>query len=302
MAQAAVVVPFPPDVYYVALEEYLLHNALHILTERQGRKTAPPAAGLALRNDLIQLGMELLEEPELLEFLWYAEELGRSTKKCLDTHMPFPYGQLSPQLPRAEQVAHALLADATAPIWCAVRQAVAEVEWVQGRHAFMKAEQPHNLTLGAFANGPHCGICRGTREHASFCRLLNRFVCHLKPDHVWSTFALNLNARLPPHKDNHNAPTGSLILSLSHHEGGSVWLEESPGRQGHCPNAMESCGKMYRITFQALFFQAHRQVHCTCDWDRANRITLTAYCIGTYQHLSASHKSFFPYGTGLCAA
>ena len=222
----------------------------------------------------------------------YAEALSNQQKRCLDTHMPFPLGDFQQHMPKAEQVAHALLTDATAPIWCAVRQAVAEVEWDQGRHAFMKAEQPHNLTLGAFAYGPHCGLCRGTREHANFCRLLNRFICHIKPDHVWSSFALNLNARLPPHKDSHNAPTGSLLLSLSHHEEGSVWLEESSCSADRSHFASGSCGRMYRITFQALYFQAHRQVHCTCDWSRANRITLSAYCIGTYHHLSEAQRNF----------
>ena len=87
MAQAAEVIPQPPDVYYVALEEYLLHNALHILIGRQGHGTVPPAAGLALINDLIQLALDLLDEPEQLEFLWYAEALCKHQRRCQDTHI-----------------------------------------------------------------------------------------------------------------------------------------------------------------------------------------------------------------------
>ena len=80
--------------------------------------------------------------------------------------------------------------------------------------------------------------------------------------------------------------------SLSHHEEGSVWLEEPSGQREAGTQGPRNCGSMYRITFQALYFQAHRQLHCTCEWNRANRITLSAYCIGTYQHLSETQKGF----------
>ena len=149
----AQIVPYPADVYYLALEEYLLLNALRLCALEQGGGLIRPALGLAPRNDIIREAHDLLGPEPLRRFLTYAGSLGATLKRCLDTHMPEPPGSLQPQAPVvAEVMAWHYLKDGDAPVWSAVRQAIAELSWEPGRHGFSPGDHC-NLTLGAYRKG-----------------------------------------------------------------------------------------------------------------------------------------------------
>ena len=281
----AQLLPYPTDVYTDALEEaLLLHAAINLLHE-QGRGTLPPAAmGLAVRNDIISWAGQALEPEQRKAFMRYAQSLHRHLRRYLTTYMPEPIGEPGPQSPEAEMLAWHFLSDGSATLWGAVRQAVAVLDWQAGRHAF-SGERKANVTMGAYSKGPHCGICSGTRAHPSFCRLVNRFINHLCPQLVWTSFALNLDTRMPPHRDQGNAPTGSLLTCLTHNEGGELWLEDGEGQCYDDTEVGMRCGRIVRLSMQSLLFPAHAMTHCTCDWSLTNRVTLAAYCIGTVKHL-----------------
>ena len=140
--------------------------------------------------------------------------------------------------------------------------------------------------LGAYSKGPFRGLRKATRSHASVCRLLNRLVQHMGCLPCWSTLAVNLDLRLPPHKDSGNYPSGSLVLSLTHHVNGGLWIEdvtEGPQRQ-------RRCGAVYRMDMRGLFFPAHKMMHATCDWSGTCRIVPTAFCIGQVDKLDAGQR------------
>ena len=143
----------------------------------------------------------------------------------------------------------------------AVRQVVGLLEWQPDKHSVAPGKGG-NVMLGAYSKGPFRGLRKATRSHASVCRLLNRLVQHMGCLPCWSTLAVNLDLRLPPHKDSGNYPSGSLVLSLTHHVNGGLWIEdvtEGPQRQ-------RRCGAVYRMDMRGLFFPAHKMMHATCDW------------------------------------
>ena len=128
------------------------------------------------------------------------------------------------------------------------------------------------MMLGAYSRGPFTGSCRMTRSHASVCRVLNRLVHHLGGPHHWGTLALNLDVRLPPHRDSGNYPSSSLLIGLTHHVDGGVWIEDAVTTSGRAGNGGARCGSVYRMEMQSLKFPAHRMVHATCGWSLTNRI------------------------------
>lgn len=282
----AQILPYPYDIYTDALEEFLLLHAAVGLLKAQGDPQIPLEMGLAVRNDIISWAMQALEPANQAAYMDYVRDLNRHLRRYLPTYLPEPIGTPGPSSPPAEHLAWHFLADGSSTLWGAVRQAVALLDWQADKHSF-SGKQPANVTLGAFGHGPHCGIRSGTTQHPSFCRLVNRLIQHLCPKHVWTTFALNRDLRTPPHKDQGNAPTGSLLTCLTHNEGGELWLEEGNG-SAEAATEDARCGSIIRLSMQSLLFPAHSMMHCTCDWTMTRRVTLSAFCIGKVRHLKAA--------------
>ena len=78
-ALMAQIVPYPPDVHTIALEESLLLSVLQTLPEWQGTGTMLPAAPLWVRNDIMQQAYELLCPSLRKDCLRYAGELSKGT-------------------------------------------------------------------------------------------------------------------------------------------------------------------------------------------------------------------------------
>ena len=280
-------VPFPVDVYTAALEEFLLLNTARSLLQQQGHGTVPPAMGMAVRNDLIAWAVDALSSPYREDFLRYVEALDKKLRRCLPTFLPEPLGEPGPTTLQAEIIAWHFLNEGGTPIWSAVRQAVSALAWQPCQRTFGDLT-PTNVLVGAFHSGPYTGITKSTKLYPSFSRLINRFIQHLYPSLIWSTFSISRNLRTPPHRDHSNAPTGSLLTALSHHDGGGLWLEDGCGEVYEDVQGNLKCGRIVRLDFQCLVFPAHRMTHSTCGWEGTDRITLAAYCIGTVAKLTKS--------------
>ena len=84
-------------------------------------------------------------------------------------------------------------------------------------------------SIGAFGRGPYVGLCSLTAQHGSFCRLMNRLINHLKPDHIWSSISISKNMLTPPHRDQQNHASDTLLVGLSHFVEGGVWVEGEGG-------------------------------------------------------------------------
>ena len=283
-------IALPFDVHTTALEEYLLLQALHRLIPPGQRWALPGHAGLLVRNDILEMAMRLLTDSSRDLYLNYAEGLPAYLRRCIDTYMPVPYGSLSPSASRAEFLSWHLLNDGDAPLWTAVRTAVSALSWQRGRQTFSRHAEC-NVTFGAFGRGPYVGLCSLTAQHGSFCRLMNRLINHLKPDHIWSSISISKNMLTPPHRDQQNHVSDTLLVGLSHFDEGGVWVEG----EGGCHFEDTPCGLRggfrHCITMQALLFPAHSHFHCTNRWSFADRITLAAYCARPLQHLKPADAS-----------
>ena len=128
-------VQFPLDMYTVALEEFLLIEALMRLQQQQGGGALPPAIGLMPVNDILLYAQSLLDDSGYATLLQYAEGLHHSRFHVVDAYLPEPAPILCDQLLAAESLARAFLAEGHAPIWSAVRQVVGLLEWQPDRHS-----------------------------------------------------------------------------------------------------------------------------------------------------------------------
>eukprot|EP00439_Symbiodinium_sp_Y106_P006920 s5275_g1.t1 len=258
-------IALPFDVPTTALEEYLLLQALYRLISPGQRWALPRHAGLLVRNDILEMAMRLLTDSSRDLYLNYAEGLPAYLRRCIDTYMPVPYGSLSPSASRAEFLSWHLLNDGDAPLWIAVRTAVAALSWQRGRQTFSRHAEC-NVTFGALIN-------------------------HLKPDHIWSSISISKNMLTPPHRDQQNHSSDTLLVGLSHFDEGGVWVEGEGGCHFEDTPYRLRGGFRHCITMQALLFPAHSHFHCTNRWSFADGVMLAAYCARPLQHLQPADAS-----------
>ena len=88
-----------------------------------------------------------------------------------------------------------------------------------------------SLTLGMFSKGGPRGLTRHTLQHVNVCRILNRMVSAVCPRLEWSSLTLTLNNKCSPHVDKANRSGQSLLIGLSHHDSGKIWIANSDGNQ-----------------------------------------------------------------------
>ena len=222
----AVSLELPRHMYLVALEEHLLIQALRALLPADG-KTCPPSLALAARNDIVAIAQALLNDDALSTFLRYADEL---TLHLLgETRVMFP-----PQ-PRAatesgtpaEACAEAHLLEGSGALWTAIRQVATLLPFRDDR-------RPHGngrmLAFGAFNKGGLLGIHKHTTCHQAVCTLLNAAVRTVSAQHCWTTLVLAYNNHTTPHYDKGNSEgVPSLLMGLTHHDSGEVWIEQPGG-------------------------------------------------------------------------
>ena len=87
------------------------------------------------------------------------------------------------------------------------------------------------------------------------------------------------NCETPLHRDAHNGPEPSLILALSLHEQGDIWIENSSG--AHLVECEEGWkrGASFSLQLQAVRFLTHKRHHFTCAWTEMDRVVLSAYAV-----------------------
>ncbi|CAE7946060.1 L, partial [Symbiodinium sp. KB8] len=71
---------------------------------------------------------------------------------------------------------------------------------------------------------------RHTSAHVNVCRLLNRMVKLVCPGLQWTSLAVLIDNKCGPHHDRWNWRGLSLLIGLSHHDAGGLWIEAPGGR------------------------------------------------------------------------
>ena len=88
--------------------------------------------------------------------------------------------------------------------------------------------------------------------------------------------------------EGHIRESGGYLTTLTHNEGGEVWVEDDDGiTYEDLPRGLRR-GSTYTIAR----FQSRNHTHHTCSWDRFNRVTLVVYCISRPQALTTSQVQY----------
>ena len=155
---------------------------------------------------------------------------------------------------------------------------------LRGKRNMVGQAGPLYKSFGAFSHGSMYGTTAVSQEYPQTTRYLNAFLRHHLGDHKhWSSFTLNMNHRLPPHRDQHNlAGSSNYLVGLGKYRGGGLWIQDvDPEASGSTekrvltPDGQELKGRVVptRHTMQEFNSQAW---HAPLPWE-GRRITLTAY-------------------------
>ena len=88
------------------------------------------------------------------------------------------------------------------------------------------------------------------------------------------------------HLDRHNGPGPSLLLALSLHDKGEVWIEDSEGSEYVEHNDSWIRGERHAFHMCAVRFPSHTRLHYTCPWVEQDRVMLTAYTVNKWESIT----------------
>ncbi|CAE7891320.1 unnamed protein product [Symbiodinium microadriaticum] len=253
----------PLHMYQEALEEHLLLSALRSLSQAANCTRCPPAVTMASRNDLIALAHEKLDAASLETFLGYARSLGESFSTGTLVAFPPPVGDFCPEDPLAEQMAWHHLSESRGSVWSSVRSVVSALNFSEDARACASGLI---FTLGAYVIGGITGLTKHTGAHVNTCRLLNRMVKLVCPALQWSSLAVLIDNQCGPHHDKWNWRGLSLLIGLSHHNDGGLWIEAPGGKHYEMVGEELVAGDVYPTSARGIAFLSKTQLHATCEW------------------------------------
>ena len=280
------VIEVPSDVYDDILEASLLLSSAEALFFSSFGDRPESYIGLLPRNDLLHWASSTLEAAPLQAFLKYANELAVTFATRAHPILPPPVADAGAHDSVAESLARGLLEEGRCPLWSGVRQVVRLLWRETPRHQHMLHDRnASSASIGAYSHGPHNGLCKMTLTHQNVACLLNCLVAHVCPHHTWTTLAVLYNYATKPHIDASNGRYCNLVLSLSLHEGGELWIEDACGSAYIEHEGRLIRGTRHGILLQAVRFPAYSQLHQACSWACYDRVTLVAYTAQRWERL-----------------
>ncbi|CAE6946662.1 unnamed protein product [Symbiodinium microadriaticum] len=278
----------PGHIYYDSLEELLLLNALHCLAAAVERNV-PPSLSMASTNELCYMASRLLPPEELERFQEYAAALGRLLPGTDTIGFPPMLGPPQDGMHEAEFTAAGYLQTGSGSLWSAVRHVVSLLPFreVKRQH---QAKLQQQFSAGAYGHRGFVGLCKQTEQFGSVLCLLNMLACSLHSGHAWTTVVITVNNVAGLHVDRQNAPFCSLVIGLSHHCQGHMWIQRSRGMPWTGPGlAPAAAGHRLDVSAKAYLLPTFSHPHCTEPSTVGDRLVLIAYVIGQYESLSSSH-------------
>ena len=279
----------PSHMYLAALEESLLLEALRTLHGSSPAEPLPLELTMAVRNDIVAFAQRVLAPAAFAAFFNYAEQLSVSIKG--ETRCSFP------PLPRAagnsrsaaEACAEAFLLEGTGVLWSATRMVVNQLHFSDDKRPHGNG---HTFSLGAFNKGGLLGVHKHTTTHTAVCTLLNAMVRTIAAGHVWTSLVVNCDNHTTPHYDRGNSDRHpSLLVGISHHDSGEIWIERPGGRDYQLVDGELIAGDLHPTSAGGLLFNSSRQCHATCQWT-GRRITILAYAIRCHELLLSGTRAY----------
>lgn len=285
-------VELPQHMYLAALEEYLLLTTLHGLLDPAQLRDLPPAITMASRNDLVHTALQKLHGDARDHFLRYADSLASAIQGSIDVpYPPMPIEcPVEPSLAERRAMSH--LSERSGSLWNAVREVVSMIQFAPDTRPYA---QGYTFVLGAYSKGGLVGLSKATKAHPATCTLLNaavRMIAERHHGYNWTTLVINIDNRTMPHTDRNNGPAPSLLIGLSHHNGGELWLADRSGRHYHEVDGVFTAGQLYKTSACGVFFNGWCTPHATSEWTAGNRVTLITFTIRHAEKLLPAASSF----------
>ena len=233
-----------------------------------------PVLTLLTRNEILQEAQELLEGEDRERFIAFSGRLSRTLDGDSIITFPAPFILADP-LTEAEAMAEQYLCEGSGSLWSALRMVARCLDY----------ETDTRQHAGGLSF--RLGLTKQSRRHYSVARLFNAAIAHVLSTHTWTTMSVDLDNMTVPHYDRGNAPGGSLLLGLTHHSAGGLWICDGSGSQLLEAEGVLSRGATYSTQASAVLFEGRDCQHSTLPWS-GNRCVIIAYI---YHRLSAAGSS-----------
>ena len=135
-------------------------------------------------------------------------------------------------------------------------------------------------------------LLNGTHVHPQLLDMLVSFVRHHAPQFFFTTIALRLDSRKPPHRDIRNGPFGTFFQVLTEiSQGGGLWIADASGRSFRQHNGRSLPGISFQAQESPVIFDARRRLHATEPWTGEPRLVVIAWTVIHFGTLDTPIKS-----------
>ena len=228
------------------------------------------------------MARELLDGESWGSFCEFAFQLSQSSGHDGIIAFPLPCLHAVDAVTDAEALAESFLQEGSGSLWSAVREVVRCLPFEEdGR----EVAEGRVFRLGLYCKGGFMGVSKTSWSHVAVGRLLNAAVLTTFRGHHWTSLSINKDNRTLPHYDRNNAPGQSLLLGLTHHQSGEIWIEDRCGSEVIRDGAATLRGSLYRTDARAVLFDGRNTLHSTMPW-RDCRCVIVAYTVGPFQHMT----------------
>ncbi|CAE7467848.1 unnamed protein product [Symbiodinium sp. CCMP2592] len=217
----------PPHIASAALKERTLLGHLRRLLGERADGIIPPILTLPSVNDIMAFARRRLEEPARGNFQCYGCYAETLTQMVRPKDYICVHAASSWQPCVTHCGAWTALSLRKGLLWTSVRMAAIELEIADDVRPFASGQL---LTLGLYGKGGLLGLSKDTNRSCNLHRLLNVLVQATWPHHIWTSLALSANNTTQLHIDKGNMDAEVLLIGLSHHLQGQVWIEEMGGQ------------------------------------------------------------------------
>ena len=150
----------------------------------------------------------------------------------------------------------------------------------------LKTDGSSVYVFGLYKHGSYIGITNRTFDDQELVKYLNAFCKHHQGQPPWTSFALNDNVQIRPHRDSRNLTSSqNQLIGLGNYKGGGVWIElngselqtASPKVVVHkqLDDGREVAGRVLSCKHRMISFNPN-SLHCTEDWS-GHRVTIALY-------------------------
>ena len=276
-------VPIPHHALPHALAEKLALLHLRRLLGGNADLLVPPALTLAPFQEIVDFAHARLDHETLTSYLHYVEGLKILVGQADGVLLPPPVRCPGADAPLAERQAWTALQHRHGFLWPLVREVVSLLPFEEDTRAFARGL---TLVLGLYGKGGLLGFSRHTKLFGNVCRLLNQLVYTTWTAHTWTSLAIGVNNHTQPHVDRWNRDSNALLIGLTHHTEGGLWVE---GEGGTCYEEFDDvliAGHVLATSGTGVLFNSRSCLHATQTWAGGNRIVLIAYSVGRASYMS----------------